>query len=305
MSGQIYRVGALLACWLVLINAPLSWADLPAGKHFESTDTWIESREVKIPVTLVVPADSKASPFPLVILLHGHGGTRHEAGGYTRVAQGIANHGIASIRMDFPGCGDSLEGFENNNLTNMIADIQSSKSHALKTLNIDQSRLGLLGFSMGGRLALTLGTTNPDYRAIGLWAPDAEAGEANIREFLGGSDRYEQMRTIARTQGFAPFTTFWGQDQKLGYQWFTDMEASKPASSILHYQGALFVLYGDLDTIVRPEISRGVIHKAVNAKPAIEHQVTGADHGLGLFNDDTVRSDEVIQSTIQFFAKHL
>ena len=305
MSGQIYRVGALLACWLVLINAPLSWADLPAGKHFESTDTWIESREVKIPVTLVVPADSKASPFPLVILLHGHGGTRHEAGGYTRVAQGIANHGIASIRMDFPGCGDSLESFENNNLTNMIADIQSSKAHALKSLNIDQSRLGLLGFSMGGRLALTLGTTNPDYRAIGLWAPDAEAGEANIREFLGGSDRYEQMRTIARTQGFAPFTTFWGQDQKLGYQWFTDMEASKPASSILHYQGALFVLYGDLDTIVRPEISRGVIHKAVNAKPAIEHQVTGADHGLGLFNDDTVRSDEVIQSTIQFFAKHL
>ena len=305
MSGQIYRVGALLACWLVLINAPLSWADLPAGKHFESTDTWIESREVKIPVTLVVPADSKASPFPLVILLHGHGGTRHEAGGYTRVAQGIANHGIASIRMDFPGCGDSLESFENNNLTNMIADIQSSKSHALKTLNIDQSRLGLLGFSMGGRLALTLGTTNPDYRAIGLWAPDAEAGEANIREFLGGSDRYEQMRTIARTQGFAPFTTFWGQDQKLGYQWFTDMEASKPASSILHYQGALFVLYGDLDTIVRPEISRGVIHKAVNAKPAIEHQVTGADHGLGLFNDDTVRSDEVIQSTIQFFTEHL
>jgi hypothetical protein len=162
---------------------------------------------VKIPVTLVVPSDVKASPFPLVILLHGHGGTRHEAGGYSRVAQGIAKHGIASIRMDFPGCGDSLEGFENNNLTNMIADIQSSKAHALKTLNIDQSRLGLLGFSMGGRLALTLGTTDPDYRAIGLWAPDAETGEANIREFLGGSDRYEQMRTIAMTQGFAPFTT--------------------------------------------------------------------------------------------------
>ena len=124
-------------------------------------------------------------------------------------------------------------------------------------------------------------------------------------EFLGGSDRYEQMRTTARTQGFAPFTTFWGQDQKLGYQWFTDMEASKPASSIHHYQGALFVLYGDLDTIVKPEISRSVLHKAVNAKPAIEHQVTGADHGLGLFNDDTVRSDEVIQSTIEFFAEHL
>ena len=305
MRVLVYRMASLLACWLVLISAPLTWAHQPAGKLFESTNSWIESRAVKIPVTLVVPADSKASPFPLVILLHGHGGTRHEAGGYTRVAQGIANHGIASIRMDFPGCGDSLEGFENNNLTNMIADIQSSKAHALRALNIDQSRLGLLGFSMGGRLALTLGTTDPDYRAIGLWAPDAEAGEANIREFLGGSDRYEQMRTTARTKGFAPFTTFWGQDQKLGYQWFTDMEASKPASSIHHYQGALFVLYGDLDTIVKPEISRSVLHKAVNAKPAIEHQVTGADHGLGLFNDDTVRSDEVIQSTIEFFAEHL
>jgi hypothetical protein len=305
MTPKLIKASILLACYASLLVSLLIQADQPDSGDFKSTDTWIESRSIQIPVTIVVPLDSSSGPMPIVVLLHGHGGTRHEAGGYTRVAEGLAAHGIASIRMDFPGCGDSLEGFKNNNLTNMIADLNAARSHALRTLNINENRMGMLGFSMGGRLALSKGAHATDYRAIGLWAPDAEDGEANIREYLGGSDQYQQMKATAKHQGFAPFTTFWGQDQQLGYQWFTDMEASSVTPTIEQYPGALMVLYGDLDTVVKPAISKRVLKKAIRANPAIERLIVGADHGLGLFNNDTLRSGQVISETIAFFVKHL
>lgn len=305
MTSKSIKASFYLSCCASLLVSLLIQADQPDSGDFKSTDTWIESRSIQIPVTIVAPIESNRGPIPLVILLHGHGGTRHEAGGYTRVAEGLAAHGIASIRMDFPGCGESLEGFKNNNLTNMIADLNATRYHALKTLDIDKNRMGMLGFSMGGRLALSKGAHTNDYRALGLWAPDAEDGEANIREYLGGSDQYQQMKATAQQQGYAPFTTFWGQDQQLGYRWFTDMEASSVTHTIEQYPGALMVLYGDLDTVVKPAISKRVLKKASRANPAIERLIVGADHGLGLFNNDTRRSGQVISETIAFFVEHL
>lgn len=305
MTGSITRTAFYLACGIILLGGQFIQADQSDSGNFKSTDTWIKSRSTQIAVTIVSPADDTRGSLPLVILLHGHGGTRHEAGGYTRVAEGLAAHGIASIRMDFPGCGDSLEGFKNNNLTNMIADLKATRLHALKILDIDENRMGLLGFSMGGRLALSTGANAADYRAIGLWAPDTVDGEANMRKYLGGSVQYEKMKATAKSQGFAPFTTFWGQDQQLGYRWFTDMEASLMTHTIEQYRGALMVLYGDLDTVVNPEISRSVLKNAINARPAVERLIAGADHGLGLFNNDTLRSGQVVNETIAFFAKHL
>jgi len=268
-------------------------------------DAWIVSRGEQIPVTLVAPVNDRSAPTPLVILIHGHGGTRHEAGGFTRVADGLAGHGIASIRMDFPGCGDSRESFANNNLTNMLADIKAAQTHAFGQLNVDPARIGLLGFSMGGRLAITLAARNHTYRAMALWAPSARNGAVNYQKYLGGADVYAQKRAQAETEGWAPFTTFWGQYQQLGYRWFTDLEKSNPGIDVASFPGALFVLYGDKDDVVTPEISASVARNAVNASPALVHVVAGADHGLGLFNDDWARSEEAVSNTVTFFAEHL
>ena len=121
------------------------------------TDLWIESRGVDIPVTLVMPDDTDSGEFPLVVLAHGHGGTRHENGGFTQLASMLAEKGIASIRMDFPGCGDSTEAFIHNHITNMLQDIEAALSFAASRTGIDSKRVGILGYSMGGRLAMLTG----------------------------------------------------------------------------------------------------------------------------------------------------
>jgi len=272
---------------------------------FTSEDVWIDSRDATIPVTFVTPSLDDPRPVPLAILIHGHGGTRHEAGGFTRVADELARQGIASIRMDFPGCGDSKESFARNNLTNMLADVRAAHAYALANANIDTARVGLLGFSMGGRIAMALTAQDQRFRAMALWAPSGMNGIDNMANYLGGAEVYVRKRAQAKAEGWAPFTTFWGQDQQLGYQWFTDLEASRPADDVARFRGALFVLYGDKDDVVAPEISRSVLDNAVNASSREQHIVPGADHGLGLFNDDWASSEDAVRSTVAFFLSNL
>ncbi len=286
------------ALLVVLLGGCASQNDNPS-----SVDVTFASRGVDVPATLVTPAGSNAAP--LVLLIHGHGGTRHEAGGYTRVAEGLAANGIASIRMDFPGCGDSTETFANNNLTNMLADIRAAQAFAFSNASIDAERMGLLGFSMGGRLAITLANADPGYDAMALWAPSARNGANTMVRYVGGPEKWAAMKSEARAQGFAPFTTFWGMEQKLGLKWFEDLEVSTPGDDIARYEGALLVLYGDKDDVVPPAVSEMALRQAVQAKPALRHVVPGADHGLGLFSDEFDISENVVQTTVAFFTEHL
>jgi dienelactone hydrolase len=170
---QFYRQNFLLpVLTFVLLSACQSVEQAsPSRYEFESIETTVRSRDVEIPVTFVHPIGTNDASTPLLVLAHGHGGTRNEAGGFTRIAEDLAAKGIASIRMDFPGCGESAEPFTENNLTNMLADIQASRNFAIGQALVDKNRVGLLGFSMGGRLVLLLSAIDRSYKVIATWAP--------------------------------------------------------------------------------------------------------------------------------------
>ncbi|MEM1436321.1 MAG: alpha/beta fold hydrolase [Pseudomonadota bacterium] len=269
-----------------------------------SRQHWVPSRDTHIPATLVHPADTQ-QPLPLVLLLHGHGGTRHEAGGFTRLARALAERGIATIRMDFPGCGESIEPFRQNNLTNMLADARAARRYAAAQLAIDPERQGLVGFSMGGRVALHLAPELRGLRALTLWAPSATDGAAHLMDYVGGPQHWAAMRTQAAAQGYAPFTTFWGQRQQLGARWFTDLEASRPVPIIQQFSEALLVVYGSEDPVIPPASARAVVEQAGNARTAVLHEVTGADHGFGLFDNRPELTEETVRISAEFLAAEL
>jgi len=273
--------------------------------EFQSIDSTVSSRGVAVPVTYVHPLMAEGESFPLVVMLHGHGGTRNEAGGYTRVAEGLATRGIASIRMDFPGCGDSAESFVNNNLSNMLLDIQASGDYARSQPQVDSNRVGLLGYSMGGRLALLHASSEGSYKAIAAWTPEARDGADNMISFVGGTEAWKALKTSAAREGFALFTTRWGQDQKLGVKFFTDMEESRPLDVVGNIKVPLLVLYGDLDDVVHPRVSESVIAGAINSPEVVRHIVKGADHGLGLYSDEFSLSEDAVQTTVEFLSQRL
>lgn len=302
MNQQFLRSLILIFSSLVLFACN---AERAATYDFRSIDTTVSSRGVAVPVTYVHPLVATGESYPLVVMAHGHGGTRNEAGGYTRVAEGLAARGIASIRMDFPGCGDSTESFANNNLSSMLLDMQASRDYALARPQIDKDRLGLLGYSMGGRLALLHSAADGGYKAVATWAPAGQKGAGSMVIFLGGQAAYDEIKSIAANEGSAPFTTIWGQEQKLGLQFFTDMEESKPLEAAGKITVPLLVLYGDLDEVVLPGVSESIIAAATNSPEVVRHIVAGADHGLGLYSNEPLLSEEAVQNTVEFLSQRL
>jgi len=272
---------------------------------FNAVDTTVMSRGVEIPVTFTGPTDGGDQRYPLVVMAHGHGGSRHEAGGYTQLAEALAARGIASVRMDFPGCGDSSESFANNNLSNMLEDIRVSRDFALQQPQVDASRVGLHGYSMGGRLAILTAAADESYVVIGTWAPAGQNGAASMIEFLGGPDAYSEFKARAAAEGYVPFTTAWGQDQQLGLQFFNDMEDSKPLDVITNINAPLLVLYGDKDDVVVPAVAEAVVSAAINSSEVIHHVIKGADHGLGIFSEEPHYTEEAVSTTADFFEARL
>ena len=270
-----------------------------------SRDVTIPSRGAEVPATWVVPAHAPGEALPLVILIHGHGGTRHEAGGFTRLAARLADAGYASIRMDFPGCGDSTEPFYNNNLTNMLADIRAARDWAMDHVTIDADRVGVVGFSMGARLAALLAASDGGVDTMVLWAPAVGNGAARMVDYVGGPDAWARMKATAARDGWAPFTTFWGQDQQLGAGWFRDMETSRPMDALAGYDGALLIVHGTADDVVPPEVGDAALAAAVLAESKALVRIDGADHGFGLFSDPDPYSELLIAETTTFIAAKL
>lgn len=303
MRGAASRLVAGLITVSLAACQSMSSSDTEPG--LMTSDVWVESRDIKIPATLVIPENVPTAGVPLVLLIHGHGGTRHEAGGFTRVADDLARRGIASIRMDFPGCGDSREGFEHNNLTNMLADVRAAEAYAAKKVKVDPARTGLLGFSMGGRVASLLAASERRFGTLVLWAAGADEDETPMVNYVGGQERWDAMKAEAAANGFAPFTTFWGQQQKLGPGFFTDLETNNALAAIREFHGELLILYGDADEVIDPTLMASTVEQAVNASEIKHVIIEGAGHGLGLFSERPDYTDIAVNSSVEFFAKRL
>src|SRR5262245_25839229 len=89
-----------------------------------------------------------------VLFIHGFG--VHKVGKYrlaVRQAELLCKRGIASFRFDLRGCGDSEGDFSAISIERMLKDVFSCLSFLQQHPQIDKTKIGLCGRSMGGALA--------------------------------------------------------------------------------------------------------------------------------------------------------
>jgi dipeptidyl aminopeptidase/acylaminoacyl peptidase len=259
---------------------------------------WFESRGVEVPAYVHMPDVSDGKKVPLVVMAHGHGGSRDENIGFGQIAFELSKADIATIRMDFPGCGDSAEGFQMNTLSNMKQDVLNAIEYAVQNFAIDRDRVGIFGYSMGGRIALELlGERAYDFKAAALLAPAASTPD--LKNLFGGEQAWGTMKAEAEANGFVTFTTIYGQQQQLSAQWFADLEAVQDAGLYAKekYDGPALVIYAEDDEAVSPAVSKAV----ADALHADVVDATGDGHSYGFYSDKVDVLNTVVGATADFF----
>ncbi|GHU32390.1 hypothetical protein FACS1894172_08950 [Spirochaetia bacterium] len=266
------------------------------------------SRGNQIPVILSLPRGEAGKQYPVVLIAHGHGGSKHENGGFDLLAGVLAEKGIASLRMDFAGCGDNTEDFtQSNRLSFMIDDVASCKEFLKSVPEADCSRLGILGYSMGGRVAAVTAGRDADYRSVVLWSPAILPGAADLYVFmqLAGEEAFSALYSSAKQNGSATYTNAFGADQTLGMGWFDDMTEINPLAEFSPFKGSLLLITGSVDTIIPPENARKITTAAPGAREIEEREIQGADHGYGIYSGETDLTQMTAVSSADFFSKTL
>jgi uncharacterized protein len=107
--------------------------------------------------TLVTPDEATDRA---VVFVHGGGVTRHEGGFFTRLAAGLAEAGVASLRYDLRGHGESQGRQEDSPLTVHLNDIRVALAEVRERTGARQ--VSLLAASFAGGMAAYYTAKGPD-----------------------------------------------------------------------------------------------------------------------------------------------
>lgn len=259
---------------------------------FVSEELQIENEGRTIPATLVIPEGKEN--YPLVVMNHGFAGSRNENGGFTKIAESLAESGIASVRVDFAGCGDSKADFKEFNLKNNMSDVNACLEYVLSNKPVDKENIGVFGYSMGGALTVLL-TENEDnpYKAMALLAPAVNKDEA----FFADIDN--QLKE-AKEKGYYSLDWF-GKELHVGADYYEGLKAAFDVFDKYDNTRDCIVIYGDSDTTILPEHSKAFADKMEVESVMIE----GADHGYGMYSDQPDVTKKLIDTVTSFFTNEL
>ena len=257
---------------------------------------------------LHLPIDT-SSPRPCVLMLHGFTGTSIEPHRlFVTMARAFANAGIAALRFDFRGSGQSEGVFSDMTLTRELEDALA----AIAVLEgrsdvIDRARTGILGLSMGGLMAaLTVGTVA--VKALALWAP---ASPAVMLGFFEGERRNEQFIRGAFARGFAgqEFPAGMGFDVPSGHmdmggnpvskEFFIDALNHDSLETVKNHTGPALIVHGTADPTV--PFAVGQQYAAALEGRATLHAIDGAGHTF----ESMPHHDEALKVTLEFFQRSL
>lgn len=238
--------------------------------------------------TLVRP--KQPGPHPTVLMLHGFGSKRDEVGDiYKRTAVGLSAEGIASLRIDFRGSGDSAGEFRTITIDRQIADAEAALAWLQKQDDVDSELLGLLGFSLGGAIAvLTTSRHSDEIKSLAVWAPTAEL-QADFLESLG-RDTFDE----ARRTGSAKKDLGW-REVTLDRKFFDSLEQWDVGGALLAFEGPFLAVAGAKDPLAR---HARALAQSVDRMAVI---VRDADHIFFDAREQKSRADTAIQATVVHF----
>lgn len=261
--------------------------------NYQETFVAIPGDGYTIPAIVSMP---KGEIRGAVIMLHGTASSKNEAGdGYKTLAPKLAEAGIASIRFDFYGCGDSTVDYQNYCFDTAVGETLIVRDYLL-TLIPAGTKIGLLGWSQGGTDALLASGEYPDaFQCVVTWA-----GAPDLSDMMT-----EQDYQTAMEKGYYTMTFDWRTPLNVGKQWCIDVKTTDVLSVFKNYTGPILALQGENDEDVDPKWNKLIAETSQNPASGFIY-IPNTGHTFGVFDDnDDISMPTVQEATVQYFSKIL
>jgi len=133
----------------------------------------LENNQQKIVGILHIPDQLKrADKAPGILMLHGFTGNKTEAHRlFVRVARKLCDAGFIVLRFDFRGSGDSDGEFEDTTVPAQVDDAKKALDYLTSLNQVNQDKVGVIGLSMGGRVAVILSLNDKRVKFLILYSP--------------------------------------------------------------------------------------------------------------------------------------
>ncbi|MGH3528798.1 MAG: alpha/beta hydrolase [Pseudonocardiaceae bacterium] len=216
------------------------------------------------------------------VLVHGGGVTREEGGFFARLATGLADAGIASLRFDLRGHGDSEGRQEDLTIAGVLADIRAATTLARSDVGVD--RVALLGTSFSGGICGYYAAQHPaELASLVMLNPLLDYRKRFIDDkpyWHDGCISEKAGRELLNHGYLAHSPTF-----KLGRSLLNEVFYLRPHSALGEIQAPTLIVHGTKDTFIPVESSRWAVQRLTAEHRLIE--VEGAQHGLAVHDDPT------------------
>ncbi|MCF6423679.1 alpha/beta hydrolase [Amycolatopsis tucumanensis] len=229
--------------------------------------------------TIVAPEEHGATG---VVLVHGGGVTRDEGGFFARLAAGLAQAGVASLRFDLPGHGDSEGRQEDLSLSAVLNSMRAGLDHLRAETTIEV--LSLLAASFSGGLAAYYTALRPnEVHRLVLFNPllDYKARFVDQKDFWQGDYLTAEAAKELTARGFLPHSlTF-----KLSRALLNEVFWVRPRALLSKVAAPTLVVHGTADTFISVDSSRDASQRLVCEHRLLE--LEGAQHGFAVHDDPT------------------
>ncbi len=237
-------------------------------KYEERTEVVLQNHGQKVfgifhrPTGIVKP--------PCVLFCHGLAG--HKIGEhrvYVYLAEQLSKAGVASLRIDFRGSGDSEGEFSEMTLKGEVSDALLALNFLQDSPLIDAKRIGVYGRSFGAAVATIAAEKFGNIQSIALWAPifDGHQWEEAWEMQESGEMDAKRRHQLMMVNGQLPSVEFYSEI-------FT-MNLAAHIRKLSHVP--FFLIHGEKDPIISIEHSERYV-KVRSEDPAAKTEFIRIPH---------------------------
>jgi len=255
---------------------------------------FVKCEDHDIPMVIVYP-DNCNGPYPTVLMLHGFMSYKEGDGFlFSKAAEEFKKIGIASARVDFCSMGENRFSRENYGLTIMLQETKRSFEFLQHDPEIDSEKIGILGHSLGARVAFLSSHLAPKC----------------LITLNGAIDVYKEIPERF-TSLFKPLDnmdcmilSISDGRKELLYQRFFDENREFVSNEIFNYTNPILVCVAENDPTLRPEVSYDFV-KEFNSSNVEMLTISNANHTFNAKTGNYAKVNELLDRMKPWLIKNL